>query len=101
MTTEGDSGINGDVCTPDGRGGDVACDEEPCVTPRKRRCSPYENIRRVMHERVSTQSERIIGYQPDFLVMTEATEDHYISLLKIGVPVVQAVANQFFSTQTP
>ena len=38
MTPEGDSGIDGDVCTPDGRGGDVACDE-PRVTPRKRRCS--------------------------------------------------------------
>ena len=79
VTPEGDSGIIGDVCTPDGRGGDVACDEEPCVTPRKRRCSPYENIRRVMHERVSTQSERIIGCQPDFLEMTEAIDVNYIS----------------------
>ena len=60
MTPKGDSGIDGDVCTPDRRGGDVACNE-PCVTPRKRRCS-YENIRRVMQQRaVSTQSERIIG----------------------------------------
>ena len=66
VTPEGDSGINGDVCSSDGREGDVACDEEPCVTPRKRWCSPYENIRRVMHERVSTQSERIIGCQRTF-----------------------------------
>ena len=99
VTPEGDSGIDGDMCTPDGRGGDVASDE-PCVTPRKRRCSPYDSIRRVIHQRaVLTQSERIIGCQPDFLEMTEATKDHYISLLKIGVPAVQLVANQFFFAQ--
>ena len=82
MTRKGDSGIDVRACTPDGRGGDVACDE-PGVTPRKRRCSPFENIRRVTHQRaVSKQSERIIGCQSDFLEMTEATEDHYISFTK-------------------
>ena len=64
----------------------MACDEEPCVTPRKRRCLPYENIKRVLHERVSTQSERIIGCQPDFLEMMEATEDHYISFTEDWCP---------------
>ena len=50
MTPEDNSGIDGDMCTPDGCGGDVAC-EEPRVTPRKHRCSPFENIRRVKHQR--------------------------------------------------
>ena len=39
VTPEGDNGSNGDVCTLDGRGGDVACDEEPCVTGHVRQQS--------------------------------------------------------------
>ena len=64
--------------TPDGREDDVAC-EEPCVTPRKRRSSPYENVQRVLSQRTApNQSGRSIGCQPDFLEMTETAEDHYI-----------------------
>ena len=66
------------MCTPDDHEDDVACDE-PCVTPRKRRSSQYENVQRVLSQRTApNQSGRIIGSPPDCLEMMETAEDHYI-----------------------
>ena len=77
MTPEAESGIDSSMCNPDGRDGDVAC-EEPCVTPRKRRSAPYENVQRVLSQRTApNQLGRIIGCQADFLELTETAEDHY------------------------
>ena len=78
VTPVAESGINSSMCTSDGREDGVAY-EEPCVTPRKRRSSPYENVQRVLSQRTApNQSGRINGCQPNFLEMTETAEDHYI-----------------------
>ena len=72
--------------------------DAPCMTPRKRRQTPYKKIRSILHERIeSTSCDRATGVkrQPDFLRMPESSEvneEHYITFTEhcasVGPPLL-------------
>ena len=83
VAPEAECGLDSNVLTP--QGAEVDSIDAPCMTPRKRRQNPYENIRRILHERTeSTSCDRATGVrrQPIFLRMPESSEvvqEHYIT----------------------
>ena len=76
-------GLDFNILTPQGVEEDSI--DAPCMTPRKRRQTPYKNIRSMLHDRTESRScDRATGVrrQPDFLRMPESSEvdeEHYIT----------------------
>ena len=86
VAPEAECGLDSNILTPQGVEKDSI--DAPCMTPRKRRQTPNENIRSTLHERTeSTSCDRATGVrrQPDL----QSHHQRFLEMLSKIVPIMR------------